>query len=147
MPEPLSPDAARDLRAFAGTMIPASARYDAPGADDETIFADILRSLERDRDDIARALQRLAVLAGGRFADLPPGRRLEVANQLRAEGGLPLAALTRIILLCYYRDDRVMRSLGQEPRPPFPKGHVVEQGDWSLLDPVKQRAPFYRRPT
>jgi len=39
----------------------------------------------------------------------------------------------------------VAGSLGQEPRPPFPKGHVVEQGDWSLLDPVKARKPFYRR--
>ena len=55
-----------------------------------------------------------------------------------------LFALNRVVLLCYYRDDRVMRSLGQEPRPPFPKGHVVEQGDWSLLDPVKKRAPFWR---
>lgn len=147
MPEPLTKDETADLRAFAGTMIPASTRYDAPGADDETIFAEILRSLERDRDDIVRALARLATLAGGRFAALPADRRLAVANQLRAEGGLPLSALTRVILLCYYRDDRVMVSLGQEPRPPFPKGHVVDQGDWSLLDPVKKRAPFYRRPT
>jgi len=38
----------------------------------------------------------------------------------------------------------VMLSLGQEPRPPFPKGHVVEQGDWSLLDPVRARPPMYR---
>jgi hypothetical protein len=52
--------------------------------------------------------------------------------------------LVRVVLLCYYRDDRVMRSLGQEPRPPFPKGHVVEQGDWSLLDPVRARPPMYR---
>jgi hypothetical protein len=37
-----------------------------------------------------------------------------------------------------------MRSLGQEPRPPFPKGHAVEQGDWSLLDPVRKRPPMYR---
>ena len=66
------------------------------------------------------------------------------ANALRAEGGVTLAALTRVILLCYYRDDRVMRSLGQEPRPPFPRGHVVEQGDWSLLDPVRKRSPMYR---
>ncbi|MGH7054344.1 MAG: hypothetical protein ACREFK_16060 [Stellaceae bacterium] len=32
-----------------------------------------------------------------------------------------------------------MRSLGMEPRPPYPKGFEVESGDWSLLDPV--RAP------
>jgi len=142
---PLSATEVRDLRAFAGTMIPASERYDAPGADDEAIFADIVKSLGRDREDIGLALRRLTVLAAGTFADLPAERRLVVANELRAEGGLPLAALTRVILLCYYRDDRVMRSLGQEPRPPFPLGHVVEQGDWSLLDPVRKRAPFYRR--
>jgi len=142
---PLTAAEARDLLAFAGTMIPASERYGAPGADDKVIFAEIAGSLGRDRDDIGLALARLAVLSGGVFADLPAERRLAVANQLRAEGGLPLAALTRVILLCYYRDDRVMRSLGQEPRPPFPLGHVVEQGDWSLLDPVKKRTPFYRR--
>ena len=66
-------------------------------------------------------------------------------TRFRAEGGLPLAAIARVILLCYYRDDRVMLSLGLEPRPPFPKGHVVEQGDWSLLDPVKKRPPFWRK--
>lgn len=142
---PLTADETRNLRAFAGTMIPASDRYAAPGADDDVIFADIVKSLGRDREDIGVALRRLAVLANGGFADLPAERRLIVANELRAEGGVPLAALTRLVLLCYYRDDRVMRSLGQEPRPPFPIGHVVEQGDWSLLDPVRKRAPFYRR--
>jgi hypothetical protein len=68
-----------------------------------------------------------------------------VAAAFRETGGAPLTALVRVVLLCYYRDDRVMRSLGQEPRPPFPKGHVVEQGDWSLLDPVRARPSMYRR--
>jgi hypothetical protein len=143
----LSANQTRELSAFAGTMIPASAHYGVPGADDAQIFADILKSLGRDRDDVGRALARLAELAGGSFADLPAERRLDVANDFRAEGGPALAAITRVVLLCYYRDDRVMHSLGQEPRPPFPKGHIVEQGDWSLLDPVKARRPFYRRVT
>jgi hypothetical protein len=115
-----------------------------PGADDELIFKDILRSLERDHDDICRALAHLAALAGGAFADLGSERRTEVAASFRDTGGAPLAALVRVVLLCYYRDDRVMRSLGQEPRPPFPKGHVIEQGDWSLLDPVRARSRMYR---
>jgi hypothetical protein len=144
---PLSAHETRELSAFAGTMIPASAAYGVPGADDALILADILKGLGRDRDDVGRALTRLAELAGGSFADLPAERRLDVANGFRAEGGPALAAITRVILLCYYRDDRVMRSLGQEPRPPFPKGHSVEQGNWSLLDPVKARQPFYRRVT
>jgi hypothetical protein len=134
----------RDLRALAGTIIPPSAAYHVPGADDEKVFADILQSLERDSDDICRALAQLAALSGGAFADLGAARRTEVAASFREAGGAPLAALVRVVLLCYYRDDRVMRSLGQEPRPPFPKGHFVEQGDWSLLDPVRKRPPMYR---
>ena len=31
-----------------------------------------------------------------------------------------------------------------DARPPFPKGFDVEQGDWSLLDPVKRRGTIYR---
>jgi hypothetical protein len=135
----------RDLRALAGLIIPPSAAYDVPGADDERIFADILRSLERDRDDISGALSQLAALSGGSFAGLDPAHRTDVAARFREAGGAPLTALVRVVLLCYYRDDRVMRSLGLEPRPPFPQGHVVEQGDWSLLDPVRARPPMYRR--
>lgn len=54
--------------------------------------------------------------------------------------------LVSLILQCCYRDDRIMRSLGMEVRPPFPDGYEVEAGDWSLLDPVRRRAPFYRQP-
>jgi hypothetical protein len=133
----LTPEQVCDLRALAGAIIPPSSSYGVPGADDELIFSDILRSLERDHDDICRALAHLAALAGGAFADLEPGRRTEVAASFREAGGAPLAALVRVVLLCYYRDDRVMRSLGQEP--------LVEQGDWSLLDPVRARPPMYRR--
>ena len=142
---PLTEAETRDLRTLVGLMIPASAKYNAPGADDELIFTDILASLERDTADTRASLALLARMAGGSFADLPPARRSEVASAFKQEGGAPLFALNRVVLLCYYRDDRVMRSLGQEVRPPFPKGHEVEQGDWNLLEPVRQRAPLYRR--
>ena len=140
----LTAEQVRDLRALAGMIIPPSPTYGVPGADDELIFKDILGSLERDHDDICRALAHLAALAGGAFADLGPERRTEVAAIFREAGGASLAVLVRVVLLCYYRDDRVMRSLGQEARAPFPKGHVVEQGDWSLLDAVRARPRMYR---
>lgn len=135
----------RDLRALAGLMIPASTTHGVPGADDELIFVDIVENLERDTAHAQTALRQLAALSGGAFADLSPERRAEVAARFKQEGGAPLFALNRVVLLCYYRDDRVMRSLGQEPRSPFPKGHVVDQGDWSLLDPVRRRPPMWRR--
>ena len=133
-----------DLRCLAGMIIPASTKYDVPGADDGTIFADIVNSMGRNLDDVRAVLARLCTLAAGPFAQLDPTHRAEVAAKLRAEGGRQVGVLTRIVLLCYYRDDRVMVSLGLEPRAPFPKGHVVEQGDWSLLDPVRARKPFWR---
>jgi choline dehydrogenase-like flavoprotein len=74
-----------------------------------------------------------------------PARRAAVAMELRAKGGAAVATLTRVVLQCYYRDDRVVRSLRLEPRPPYPKGHVLEDGDWSLLDPVRARPPLWRR--
>ena len=89
-------------------------------------------------------LRTLDEIAGGVFADLEPASREAAAARLRESGGESLMYLSRIILQCYYRDDRVMRSLGLEPRPPFPKGFEVEQGDWSLLDPVRARPKFYR---
>ena len=133
-----------DLRCLAGMIIPPSEKYGVPGADDDTIFADIVSSIGRDHNDVVAALATLHTLAGGPFAALDAARRSAVAAQLRADGGAPVRVLTRIVLLCYYRDDRVMLSLGLEARAPFPKGHVLEQGDWSLLDPVRARKPFWR---
>lgn len=138
----LSPQETDDLRAFAGAIIPASAKHGVPGADDDRIFADMVKSIGRDLDDLRAALKKLAGIAA-----LAPAQRLERANAFRAEGGPPVVAIARVVIQCYYRDDRVMRALGQEPRSPFPKGHVVEQGDWSLLDPVRKRAPFWRKAT
>ena len=86
----LTPAQRDDLRAIAAMMIPESAEYRVPGADDPVIQTDILATLGRDTD-------------------------------------------------------RVLRSLGLELRPPFPKGYTLEQGDWSLLDPVKARPSMWRR--
>jgi hypothetical protein len=142
--ETLTDSERRDLACVAGMMVPASAEYAVPGADDPAIIADICATLGRDTADTKAAL---ASLAGGRFAELGPAQRETAAEAFRNAGGAPLAVLTRVILQCYYRDDRVVRSLGREPRAPFPKGNVLEQGDWSLLDPVRARTPFWRDTT
>jgi hypothetical protein len=141
----LTPAQCDDLRAIAGMIIPASAEFDVPGADDPAIQADILATLGSDAGPVREALDLLVRLAGAPFAHLDPERQEAIARQLRASGGAAVATLTRVILQCYYRDDRVVRSLGLEARAPYPKGHVLEDGDWSLLDPVRARAPFWRR--
>jgi hypothetical protein len=66
----LTPAELRDLRRLAAFMVPASAEYCVPGADEEAIFADIVRSLGRDRDAVRNALAMLCEIAVGDFAGL-----------------------------------------------------------------------------
>lgn len=134
-----------DLRTIAGMIVPASDEYKVPGADDPAIQADILATLGRDTKLVTAALDHLARLAGQPLAELDGARRDAVAQEFRKDGGAAAATLVRVVLQCYYRDDRVLRSLGLELRAPFPKGHVLPDGDWSLLDPVKARSGTLRR--
>ena len=141
--EALSPAESRDLRRIAGMMIPPDQQFGVPGADDALIFADIVRTIGRDLAEVRAALAQLAALAGGAFADLDAARAETVTATFHGRDGAA-ATLGRVILQCYYRDDRVLRSLGHAPRPPFPLGRALEQGDWSLLDAVRGRATLWR---
>lgn len=134
-----------DLRTIAALIVPASDEYKVPGADDPAIQADMLKTLGRDTALVTKALDHLARLAGKPLAALDPAKRDAVIKEFRATGGAAGATLVRVVLQCYYRDDRVLRSLGIELRAPFPKGHVLPDGDWSLLDPVKARPQDLRR--
>ena len=149
------------LAAFAGAVIPASDDYDVPGADDPDILADIVATARRYYDAVAAGLAFQDTVAeaayGTPFAELSGTDRADFIARSNTAGGFDhiewefdraaisgQRTLISIIVQCYYRDDRVMRSLDMEPRPPFPQGFEVEQGDWSLLEPVKQRGRVYR---
>ncbi len=141
----LTPVQRDDLATVARMMIPESRDYNVPGADDAAVQADILATLGRDTEMVRAALDHLARLAGRPLAQLDDAGRDAVVREFRATGGAAAATLSRVILQCYYRDDRVLRSLNLELRPPFPKGYELEQGDWSLLEPVKLRPPMWRK--
>src|SRR5258708_23428362 len=127
----LSATELRDLGAIAGVMIPADAALRMPGADDPLILADIARSVGRDLPLMREALKSFS--AG------------QDINDWYRSAAAPAAALGRLILSAYYRDDRVLLALGHEARAPFPKGYEVEQRDWSLLEAVKHRPAFWRK--
>jgi hypothetical protein len=129
----LSPAETETFRHIAGLMIPADPAYGMPAASDPAIFADILASLGRDLQSVRQAVSTL-----GNIVDEATVQAFLSAPTQTA------AALGRAVLQAYYRDDRVLLALGHEARSPFPKGHVVEQGDWSLLDPVKNRPQLWR---
>jgi len=134
----------RDLGEVAGTMVPADAALGMPGADDPAILADTARSVGRDLPLVREALAAIKAKAAGNFAGLDRAKRETLINAWYAAGGTAAVALGRAILAAYYRDDRVLKAVGHEARAPFPKGHTLEQGDWSLVEVVKKRPAFWR---
>jgi len=139
------------LQALVGTMIPKSDEYGVPGADDPAIFEEILAAV---RPYLPLMTEHMALLEqlrpdqpqehDGAFANLSYDARLQRARQFLVAYPAVAALLVSLTTQCYYRDGRVMESLGMEARAPFPKGFEIEQGDWSLLDPVRARGPIFR---
>jgi hypothetical protein len=133
-----------NLGDIAGTMIPADAALGVPGADDAIILGDIVKSVGRDLPLVRDALRAIAQMSAGNFAAMDRDGREALINDYYTSGSAAAVTLGRAILSAYYRDDRVLQSLGLEARAPFPQGYVLEQGDWSLLDAVRNRPPLWR---
>ena len=147
---PLDDNATETLRRIVGAMIPASVEFNVPGADDPIIFADILSLVKTNIDLVADGIEAADAIAlsrfGTRLIDLHPDDASSALEDLSRATATSTRYLVTITAQCYYRDDRVMASLGMEARPPFPQGHDVPQGDLSLLEPVKARGRIWRSP-
>lgn len=127
----------KNLAIIVEMIIPASEEHGLPGASDEKILAAIVQSAEPHRPALQEALA-----AFDEFTQNSESGREEAFRRMFPEEA---AILQTLAAQNYYIDDRVMRSLGMEIRPPFPGGFSLHQGDWSVLDPVRRRAEFYRK--
>lgn len=135
------------LGRLAKFIIPASYNHGLPGADDGAIIATFLAKGARSTDLLKEGLAGFSRLAEQRGQNI---------DQLDDNGLDPLwvefektsPAFTQSVITLtvqsYYQDPRVLMSLDIETDPPFPAGRQVPQGDWSLLDGVKQRDTLYR---
>lgn len=134
------------LAALAALMIPAE--NELPSAADSAIFAAVVAGLVRQPGQVDAGLGLLTSMAKERFSapfpSLNSADKLELVATLRSELPAFMTLFESTVAAAYYRDDRVLRSLDLPARAPFPEGHAVTPTDWSLLDPVRQRPPFYR---
>ena len=130
------------LRIIARYMIPACEGM--PGADDPAVVAEMVRSLGRDRSELCRVLDLVQRDFSAPSTPLSPVDQASHLAGLRLSDPAGFSVVEAVVLRAYYRDDRVLKSIGMDARPPFPQGYEVEQGDWSLLDPVKNRGNIYR---
>ncbi len=145
---PFSADDTATLSTLAGMMIPASDKYAVPGADDPTILADIIATARQHADVFEAGLKALDEYSRDKrnaaFSALDLDNRTAIVEVFQQTTPLFLRGITSITAQCYYRDARVMASLGMEPRPPYPIGFELSQGDWGLLDPVRDRGKIWR---
>src|SRR5580698_2075596 len=106
------------LQALAGRLIPASAEHGVPGADDALIFADIVGTMAPNRAELMELLAYVNDLGAAAIAERPLE---DLLAELGGEHGPAFGLFSVAVIQAYYRDDRVMESLGLEARPPFPK--------------------------
>ena len=141
------------LAALLDELVPPRAEVDLPGAGALGLAEAVARAAA-ERPGLAPvltdALGRLTALVQGRGAsslsELAPDARRAALEELAAQAPGCLPALCFLTYAEYYRDPRVLEALGHPPRAPYPLGYEVPPTDFSLLDPVRRRAPFFRSP-
>jgi hypothetical protein len=142
---PLSTDELQRLAPLLDTLIPPRPDRGLPGGSDVGFG-------ERCDDPALRAIVRVSLgslyeWGGVAFEALDAPQRIELVKRLERERVLEFRELLKSVVARYYLDDRVMRAVGVEPRPPFPEGYTVDDGDLTLLEPVYERGPMYRSVT
>jgi hypothetical protein len=147
----LHADAAMDadfVRRIAGALIPESTRLGLPGADDEHILEATMIAVRRVEVRFRREAKRVTEKFGGmdEVLSFDPLRFDHFAKSEAAQDSGLMSILGPILVQSYYSDSRVIRAVGKESRSPFPNGNKPLTSDWTLLDPVRARAPLFREP-
>jgi len=149
----LTPAEMRALAAVLDRIVPPSGDGRLPGAGEPGVAGSVAAGLDEHpalRPGVAAGLAGLDAQArergGADFAALDAADRPAVLDTVAAEHPGFLGPLVLMTYLAYYRHPSVLAALGLEARPPHPEGYAVPPTDFSLLEPVRRRRPFYRDP-
>lgn len=136
----------RFLKRLADAVISEAQELALPGAGDAQIFARFLNKASGREDRIRSAMTDFLGESGGiaAVASLDDEAFHAITMEWQNIRHPFLTRITSLIAHAYYEDPRVLRAYNKDARAPFPKGHDVPQGDWSLLDNVRGRPPIYR---
>ena len=145
----LARDDQQTLSTLLGALLPANQELGTPAANDPNIMEDILRTLrpasnEMVVEGLGDLRQSSQERFGTSFEECGDEQKVTLFNEMTSRNANFYRTLSSVLLQCYYRNDDVMRSLDMDPRPPFPEGHEIPKGDFSLLDPVRQRGKIWR---
>ncbi|MDA0977038.1 MAG: hypothetical protein O3B72_00630 [Proteobacteria bacterium] len=127
------------LARLVSAMLPADAGM--PPGNHPEIFTSLLKTLGDSPATTAAGFETLANLAAS--AGTPPDY-LDLLDPLKAEEPAFFQLLQTTLLTVYYQHPAVLSAIGVAPRPPYPAGRSVPATDWTLLEPVRTRRPFFR---
>ncbi len=91
-----------------------------------------------------RSIEMAAGSRGGSFTGLSGEKQDEVLKDIESSDSEFFEALLMHTFNGYYSNPQVVEALGLEPRPPQPRGHEVEIGDFGSLEAVQSRGQAYR---
>lgn len=145
---PFGPAARATLDTLMTLMIPASRDGLMPAAaalglfdDSSTLAPGVRATLD---EGLTAIDERARQMHDKAFAELPMADAMAIVEWARQDRRSFMSAFTLHTTARYLAHDEVMTALGLEARPNWPRGHDVPDGDWSLLDPVRQRPPIWR---
>ena len=91
-----------------------------------------------------RSIESTTSRRGASFTEMTSDQQDEILRGMEANKSAFFETLLLHTYNGYYSNPRVVEALGLEPRPPQPRGHEVEVGDFSSLEVVQSRGQAYR---
>jgi hypothetical protein len=148
-PAPFTDAQRAALAVMMDLLIPASPDGRMPAAKALGLYDDVATMRAGDRALLERGLATLEALAlqshGVAFARLEIVQAGALVDKMRVEQPAFVQSFIAQTVGRYVSHPVVMPLIGLEPRPLWPKGNVVAEGDWSLLEVVKRREKSYRK--
>ena len=79
------------------------------------------------------------------FVDLNEKQKLIILKEVKLKNMRLFLTFLEHCFKAYYSDKNVLLIINAGSSPPFPKGNVLEDDDWTILMPVYERGSIYRK--
>ena len=146
-----SKEEVRTLSALLDVIIPPSLDGVMPGAGQLGLADDIARTLAEDpamQPPVSAGLAALDDAARNSGADdfvaVILADRAALVEGFSSGHPVLVPLLVYHTYVRYYTKVPVLKGLGLEGRTPHPEGYELEDGDFGLLGPVRDRGPMFR---
>ena len=145
---PFNVDQQAVLDRLVDLLIPASTDGRMPAASSLNLYGTSAGLGVRDRAVLESGLTAIQAHALARHgvpaAALTDADAMALVDAMRLENPAFVQAFMVQTVGRYLKHEHVLPLIGLPARPHWPQGHVVEEGDWSLIDVVRRRPKIYR---